>query len=107
MEVVKISDIFDLIKTKYFHHSSLRIYKRSLHHLCMRVLMLVYIDVRGGTKKCLIGLHFGGGGESQNSHVTTQNDHGRSRIQMKMVSRLNIKKFRSFWGLEWHQMALK
>ena len=33
---------------------------------------------------------------SQNSHVTTQNDRGRSRIQMEIVLRLNLKKYRSF-----------
>ena len=33
---------------------------------------------------------------SQNSHVTTQNDRGRSRIQMEIVLRLNLKKYMSF-----------
>ena len=43
----------------------------------------------------------------QTSHVITQNDRKWSRMQMMMVSRLNFKMFRSFWGLEWHQMTPK
>ena len=38
----------------------------------------------------------------QISHVITQNDCKWSRMQMMMVSRLNFKMFRSFWGLERH-----
>ena len=43
----------------------------------------------------------------QTSHVIIQNDRKWSRMQMMMVSRLNFKMFKSFWGLEWHQMTPK
>ena len=44
---------------------------------------------------------------SQTSLLTTQNDRKRSRILMEIVLRLNFKTFRSFRGVEWHQMTTK